>query len=134
MDIINPNSENKDIFADHQKLETFCLIWLDHNVTNKYIRNAEEKIRSVINRIKCFNNLKECKEFVEDQSKDRRIVMIVSGQLGQEIVPEIHHLRHVVSIYVYCKDKERNKPWADKYAKVAKYFMIGSLISIVYYS
>ncbi|CAF3945779.1 unnamed protein product, partial [Rotaria sp. Silwood1] len=44
--------------------------------------------------------------------------MIVSGRLGQEIVPSIHKLRQVISIYVYCMDKEVNRKWVDKFAKV----------------
>ncbi|CAF3158929.1 unnamed protein product [Rotaria sp. Silwood2] len=44
--------------------------------------------------------------------------MVVSGQLGREIVPSIHNLRQVISIYVYCFDKKRNEQWACKHAKV----------------
>ncbi|CAF5160798.1 unnamed protein product, partial [Rotaria sp. Silwood1] len=44
--------------------------------------------------------------------------MIVSGRLGREIVPSIYELRQVISIYVYFTDKESNKKWADKFAKI----------------
>ncbi|CAF5071208.1 unnamed protein product, partial [Rotaria sp. Silwood1] len=44
--------------------------------------------------------------------------MIVSGQLGQEIVPSIHKLQQVVSIYVYCMNKKKNEQWARTFAKV----------------
>ncbi|CAF1334245.1 unnamed protein product [Rotaria sp. Silwood1] len=44
--------------------------------------------------------------------------MIVSGRLGQAIVPSIHKVRQVISIFVYCIDKERNKQWAVNFPKV----------------
>ncbi|CAF1143683.1 unnamed protein product [Rotaria sp. Silwood1] len=44
--------------------------------------------------------------------------MIVSGRLGQDIVPSIHELRQVISIYVYCMDKSRHEQWARNFAKV----------------
>ncbi|CAF1071152.1 unnamed protein product [Rotaria sordida] len=44
--------------------------------------------------------------------------MIVSGQLGKEIVPSIHNLRQVMSIYVYCMNKAINEQWASRFVKV----------------
>ncbi|CAF1118927.1 unnamed protein product [Rotaria sordida] len=44
--------------------------------------------------------------------------MIVSGRLGREIVPSIHKLRQVISIYVYCMDKRSNEQWAGNFEKV----------------
>jgi hypothetical protein len=54
-------------------------------------------------------------------SKDDRIVLIISGRFGEILVPRIHSLRQVSSIYVYCKDKKRNEPWANQFKKVNKY-------------
>ncbi|CAF4869195.1 unnamed protein product, partial [Rotaria sp. Silwood2] len=44
--------------------------------------------------------------------------MIVSGQLGKEIVPAVQNLQQVTSIYVYCMNKEINEQWANRFAKV----------------
>ncbi|CAF1143075.1 unnamed protein product [Rotaria sp. Silwood1] len=44
--------------------------------------------------------------------------MIVSGQLGKEIVPSVHNLQQVVSIYVYCMNKEINEQWSSRFSKV----------------
>ncbi|CAF3749135.1 unnamed protein product [Rotaria sp. Silwood1] len=58
--------------------------------------------------------------------------MVVSGQLGRKIVPTIHSLRQVISIYVYCFDKKRNEEWACKYAKVkAVVTELHELISLI---
>ncbi|CAF5041393.1 unnamed protein product, partial [Rotaria magnacalcarata] len=113
-------SPNDSFYAadDDMRLEVFCLIWLDANSNAKDTRDTEQKLRSIINHLKKFQDVKKCQKFIEERSKNDRITIIVSGQFGQEIVPAIHKLRQVISIYVYCFDIVRNKQWSDKYTKV----------------
>ncbi|CAM4930260.1 unnamed protein product [Rotaria socialis] len=101
---------------DDSRLEIFSLLWLDANP--KETRDTEQKLRSIINRLLKFQDAKKCQQYIEGQLQNDRIVMIVSGGLGREIVPNIYKLRQVISIYVYCMDKNGNKKWADKYSKV----------------
>jgi hypothetical protein len=103
---------------DDKNLEIFSLIWLDENVNVKDTRDTEQKLRSIINHLKKFQDVKQCQQYIEQRSKKDRLIIIVSGQLGREIVPSIHNLRQVMSIYVYCMDKESNEQWACKFAKV----------------
>ncbi|CAF4959412.1 unnamed protein product, partial [Rotaria sp. Silwood1] len=100
------------------RLEIFCLIWLDTNANATEIRDTEQRLRSIINHLKKFKDVEQCQKYIEERSQKDRLVMIVSGQLGREIVPVIHQLRQVISIYVYCFDKKRNEKWACKFAKV----------------
>ncbi|CAF3739608.1 unnamed protein product [Rotaria sp. Silwood1] len=103
--------------VDDQQLEIFCLIWLDDNVQAKDNRDTEQKLRSTINRLKKFQDIERCQKYIEQRSQKDRLIMIVSGRLGEKIVPSIHRVRQIISIYVYCMDKERNKQWASKFAK-----------------
>lgn len=96
--------------------EIFCLVWLDANPAET--RSTEQKLRSIVNHLKKFQDVGSCQNFIEKRSKNDRLIMIVSGRLGQEIVPHIHNLRQVISIYVYCMDIERNKKWSSKFKKV----------------
>jgi hypothetical protein len=100
-------------------LETVCLIWLDAsvNVSTENIETQKE-LQSIIHYFKTFQNVQDCEQFIQQKSNDDRIYFIVSGRLGQEIVPRIHHLRQVFSIYVYCQDKRKNEEWASKFNKV----------------
>jgi hypothetical protein len=103
---------------DDKNLEIFSLIWLDENVNVKDIRDTEQKLRSIINHLKKFQDVKQCQQYIERRSRKDRLILIVSGQLGQEIIPFIHNLRQVISIYVYCMDKISNEQWACKFPKV----------------
>jgi hypothetical protein len=75
-------------------------------------------LQSIIHHFKTFQNVQDCELFIQQKSNDDRIYFIVSGRLGQEIVPRIHHLRQVFSIYVYCQDIRKNEEWACKFNKV----------------
>ncbi|CAF3522232.1 unnamed protein product, partial [Rotaria sp. Silwood1] len=68
--------------------------------------------------MKKFQDVRQCQKYIEEQSQNDRLVIIVSGRLGQEIVPSVHNLQQVISIYVYCMNKGINEQWACKYTKV----------------
>jgi len=102
--------------TDDNHIEIFCLIWLDASINET--RDTEQKLRSIINHLKKFQDVQQCQQYIEQRSKKDRLVLIVSGQLGQEIVPSIHKHRQVISIYVYCKDKQINEQWTCNYTKV----------------
>ncbi|CAF1070078.1 unnamed protein product, partial [Rotaria magnacalcarata] len=86
------------VAANNQNVEIFSLVWLDQHVESQYIRKTESKLRPNINLIKKFADVKKCQQYVEDLSSSDRVVMIVSGVLGQQIVPSIHKLEQVISI------------------------------------
>ncbi|CAF4553916.1 unnamed protein product [Rotaria sp. Silwood2] len=99
-------------------VDKFCIIWLDANASTDESRYAEQKLVSIINHFKKFQDKEQCQKYIETRSEKDRLVMIVSGRLGKEIVPSVHYLPQVMSIYVYCMDKKSNEQWAGKFAKV----------------
>ena len=111
---------NHDLHTNAKKahLELFQLIWFDANVNIVETRGTDQKLRSVINHLKKFQDVKLCQQYIEQKSKSDRLVLIVSGRLGEEVVSSIHKLRQVLSIYVYCMDKESHEQWASKFSKV----------------
>ena len=103
---------------DDDNLEIFSLIWLDSGVDEIHNEDTKQKLQSSLNYFKGFQNGTECQQYIEQRSKDDRLVMIVSGRLGREVVPNIHQLRQVSSIYVFCMDKKANEKWASEFSKV----------------
>lgn len=98
--------------------EIFSIVWLDTHTNATDLRSTEQALRAIINHLIKFQNLPDCQKYVEDCSEKNRLVMIVSGQLGQRIVPSIHKFRQVISVYVYCMDKKRHEEWAYQFKKV----------------
>jgi hypothetical protein len=105
--------------GQHANLESLCLLWLDVSA-NSCEANLEtqKRFHSVMHPFKVFVNVQECELFIRSQSTDDRIQLIVNGMCGQDIVPRLEQCRQLSSIYVYCRDKERNEAWSKHFPKV----------------
>jgi hypothetical protein len=103
-------------------LEPFTLIWLD-SLVNTSQDNIDTKllIRKSINNLKTFEDSEKCVEYIRSLSREH-FVLIVSGRLGQVVLPVIHRFPQLISIYVYCSDIQRNKEWSKKFSKVKNFY------------
>ena len=105
--------------------ETFSLIWLDANVnTDQGNLDAQRKLSQIINYFWTFDDPYQCHQYILRFSPQDRIVLIVSGHLGSQIVPRIHGLRQISAIYVYCQNKQAHEQWARNYVKVTDFVVI----------
>jgi hypothetical protein len=109
------------ITSSDDNLETFSLLWLDANV-NRTDENlqTQEDLRTTINQLRPFDDPNQCEKYILSVPKDDRIVLIVSGQLGRQIVPRIHSLEQVLSVYIYCQNQQANEQWSISFSKVTK--------------
>ncbi|CAF5093031.1 unnamed protein product, partial [Rotaria sp. Silwood1] len=51
-----------------------------------------------------------------------KIFFIISGVLGEQLVPKIHNLKQIQYIYIYCLDKDKHEQWISNYAKIQGVF------------
>ncbi|CAF1627439.1 unnamed protein product, partial [Didymodactylos carnosus] len=58
----------------------------------------------------------ECEKHIR-QAKDEKVILIVLGAYGSDIVPRLQDLTQLNDVYVYCGDKAHKK-WADNYPRV----------------
>jgi len=120
-------SSKAEELGKNNNLETFSLIWLDAQVHKiEENRQAQIQLRNIINHLKTFDNENDCQKYILSISPQDRVVLIVSGQLGRAIVPHVHDLRQIISIYIYCMDKHANEQWSKHFTKV-QYFLEYSL-------
>ncbi len=107
------------MLQQNKNLETYCLIWLDSYVNNSQENiQAQNLLRTSINHLLTFEDDDECLRFIDALDDDDRVIFIVSGRFGATIVPQVVLLRQIVSIYVYCRNKEANEQWAQQFPKV----------------
>jgi len=110
---------SKSLEISDENLETFSIFWLDEQVNKtEENRNTQLILREIINHLKTFDDQGECYQRILSLSTQDRLVLIVSGRCGRQLVPQIHHLRQVSSIYVYCMDKKANELWAKDFIKI----------------
>ena len=102
----------KDYFSldiEQERDNLYSLIWLDEIAIDEEMRTAEQELRSIINHLKRFRDVKQCREYIEQRSQRHRLILVVSGQLGREIVPSLHKFQQLISIYVYCMDERKTR-------------------------
>ena len=102
---------SKDEFR--QITQIFLLLGVQINTNMNSILPTEQSSTKT----KCFSDDKTCKQYIQNNSTSK-LILIVSGQLGHKLVPQIHDLPQVISIYVYCRDKSKNQKWASNFSKV----------------
>ena len=105
--------------VDDNNLETFTLFWLDALINKNENRETQAQLRTVINYVKTFQDPIELLHCIQHSSSSDRIILITSGRLGQNVIPQIHSLIQVVSIYIYCMNKVYYEEQWHSYKKVS---------------
>ena len=104
---------------EYLNLETFVLVWLDPHVdTSEENRQTQIRLREISTCLVTFDQIETCEKWLKECRTDENIILIVSGKFGKQIVPKVHYLPSIISIYVYCLDVQRNIPWSETYSKI----------------
>ncbi|CAF1081830.1 unnamed protein product [Adineta steineri] len=106
-----------------QRMQNVLLIWLDSNINdnNAGCNNTIKQLKRVVNNINTFTNGKECVEFIQTITNNK-VCMIVSGSLGQHIVPHVHDMSQVDTIFIFCDNQQWHKQWAEEWSKIKGVF------------
>ena len=102
-----------------QMVQNVLLIWLDSNIDEKSddCQNTLAQLRGAVNDVIIFQDSDECIEFLGTMD-NQKACMIMSGALGESIVPRVHQLSQVDSIFIFCRNKEYHEQWSKKWSKV----------------
>lgn len=111
---------NDDDDDEVRNFETYSLVWLDPTIIHSpEFAHVQPQLRTTINYCQVLKNKNECLAYVYSVPKTERIILIVSGRLGQEVLPIVHDLETIVAVYVYCMDKPKYEQWAQPFPKVS---------------
>src|ERR1019366_7624659 len=84
-------------------------------------RHTVSQLRRVVNSITTFTDGDQCVEFITGK-KDEKSCVIISGALGRLIVPVIHDMSQVDSIFIFCGNKKRHEQWTKEWPKIKGVF------------
>lgn len=90
--------------ADSDKLR-FRLIWLDRNMSNFANQKRIKVFREIDPDIEAFAVQQDCIDFIRKQNDpklDIHIILIISGSLSEETIPQIQDYRYVCAIFIFC--------------------------------
>lgn len=107
-----------------QIVQNIWLIWLDNKIDDNSTnyRKTISQLRVAVNTINTFADGEECIQFLENIT-DNKVLMIISDSFGQQIVPRIHHMSHVESIFILCNNKTRHEQWIKDWSRIKSLFM-----------
>lgn len=109
-------------WADHIE-RSIVVVWCDASIGLKSSSDDDSntlmQLAQIVNRkrqlIHTFNEIHPCREFMRNVNN---ICLIISGAMGVELVPEIHHMSQIHSIYIFCMNKSKYQAWAKSYEKI----------------
>ncbi|CAF4166637.1 unnamed protein product, partial [Adineta steineri] len=107
-----------------QRMQNVLLIcWLDNNIdeNNDDYQNNITKLRRTVNNINTFTGGDQCLEFIQ-KIVDNKVCMIVSGSLGKNIVPRVHNMSQVDSIFIFYGNRKHHEQWAKDWPKIKGVF------------
>ncbi|CAF4555071.1 unnamed protein product [Rotaria sp. Silwood2] len=106
------------------------LTWLDANVNNQQNKETFDKLCEKFGDCWQFSDKSDFNRFLGRHAyNQRRIIFIVSGQIGENLVPDIHENSNILSIYVYCSWREYHEKWSKPYSKVKVVTKVDDLFS-----
>ena len=106
-----------------QMVENVLLVWLDGkiNANSSDCQSTIIQLRSVVNTIHTFIDGEECVDFLGDVV-DEKVCMIISGSFGQNIVPLVHNMPQVDSIFIFCGNRQYHEQWTKNWSKIKGVF------------
>jgi tetratricopeptide (TPR) repeat protein len=104
-------------------VQNVMLIWLDSSIDkdNTDCQNTITQLRHTVNDVNTFTDGDRCIQFINTITTNKAC-MIISGSLGQHIVPRVHNMSQVDSIFIFCGNKKPHEEWTKEWSKIKGIF------------
>jgi tetratricopeptide (TPR) repeat protein len=104
-------------------VQNVMLIWLDSSIDkdNTDCQNTITQLRRTVNDVNTFTDGDQCIQFIHTITNNKAC-MIISGSLGQHIVPHVHNMSQVDSIFIFCGNEKRQEEWTKEWSKIKGVF------------
>ncbi|CAF1495029.1 unnamed protein product [Adineta ricciae] len=100
--------------------EAFRLVWLDKNGNDSKTNiKIEEQLRNCTKHLKIFKYETACELYIRSLSENDRITWLVNASLAETMLPNLHELQQISSIYVYNSSETMDhEKWTKDYPKI----------------
>ncbi len=110
--------QNHLSLSKEMPISFFKIIWVDENIGNFENQGYARVLKEKFNGLTDVDTVRNYNEAIQLIWNTVYAIIIVSGALGQSLVPQVHNLKTVRKIGVFCMNKEKHKKWAAKFRKV----------------
>lgn len=122
--IVSQISSNNHFFINMSRSHTrrrqnYLVMWVDSNIdlSKEDFKKSLTQLRSVVSEVKICLEPSQCIDALNGLD-DGKAFVISSGALGQKLVPEIHEIERVDTIFIFCGNKVRHEQWAKDWTKI----------------
>ncbi|CAF1261827.1 unnamed protein product [Adineta steineri] len=114
------SSASSNIRQPRQRMaQNYLLIWVDASIDEekKDCQDTLTQLKNVVNDVSLCTEPDQCIQALNKVDKQQAFV-ITSGSLGQHLVPEIHGMPQLDTIYIFCGNKSRHEGWTQNWPKI----------------
>lgn len=132
--IIGPKKHNKKSIeipstklsrpVNSRIIQNFILVWLcsaKDEMDDEDFHNSITELQRVVNTVETFTDTYRCIDFLTE-IKHEKSFMIISHEVGKDIVPLVHDIIQLNSIYIFSKTIFQDKQWLKQWPKVQNMF------------
>ncbi|CAF1475934.1 unnamed protein product [Adineta steineri] len=115
----NPTTTSTDVVEDASDLQNYTLFWLDSNITpdNADCLNTITQLQSIGYTVRVFDDANECINIL-NKIKKQKVLLVVSDELGQNILPRIHDMHQLTTVFVFCNSESNDQSWTKDWIKI----------------
>ncbi|CAF3653738.1 unnamed protein product [Rotaria socialis] len=96
----------------------YNLIWLDSLINSPKYIDKQKELQLSINYLQTFDEVDKCIKYIQSVSSQHRFIVIVNDDFCQQLIPEVHGLLQVFSIYLYGEYKQYDYQRYKLYSKL----------------
>jgi hypothetical protein len=99
--------------------QNLVLVWVDSNIDadDADAKHVYAQLQSIISSSTTYSAADDAVEFIKKSDKES-IILVTSGTLGMQLVPRIHELDQVKSIYLFCGKPSAHLEWITQWKKI----------------
>lgn len=98
-------------------IQNYLVVWLDEDIDETNIDQSINQLKKIVNTVELFDDTDQCVDFITD-IKQEKVLMILSDQLSQNLLPLIHDINQINSIYIHSTERLANKYSTTKWNKM----------------
>jgi hypothetical protein len=110
-------------------VQNFALLLLATSIdeSDANFKHSLTQLQQIVNTIDVFTDADQCVDFLTE-IKDEKVFMIVADTFGRQLIPVIHEIPQLYSIYIFCGDTGKHEVCLNEWAKVKGIFIQIELI------
>ena len=106
-----------------RRLQNYLLVWVDATIdeSSTDCQHSLEQLHTVVNNVTILTELDACVHLLQSV-KDEKAFVIVSCALAEDLVPRIHSMGQVDTIYIFGGDQAPHKPWSKEWSRIKNFY------------